>query len=221
MLAALGALLLTGCASRAPTPDWQSQAGTALQHAQAAYFDGRGPVHALELALARQQLARTASPQELARLELRQCALQAASLDWQPCTAFEPLRGAAEAPERAYAAYLDGTRLSAAEQALLPASQRAAAGLHQLDAASLATVASINEPLSRLLAAALLYRRSGALSPELLQTAVDTASQQGWRRPLLAWLLRQQSYAQEHQLSALQESTRLRIAIIEGQGELP
>mgnify|MGYP001431404548 CR=1 FL=1 len=28
----------------------------------------------------------------------------------------------------------------------------------------------------------------GEASPQLVQLAVDTASQQGWRRPLLAWL---------------------------------
>jgi hypothetical protein len=36
-------------------------------------------------------------------------------------------------------------------------------------------------------AAGVLLRR-GAASPDVVQSAVDTASAQGWRRPLLAWL---------------------------------
>ena len=34
--------------------------------------------------------------------------------------------------------------------------------------------------------------RAGGPSPQLLQLGVDTASAQGWRRPLMAWLMVQQ-----------------------------
>ena len=48
-------------------------------------------------------------------------------------------------------------------------------------------LAAIADPLSRLIAAGVLLRRSAA-TPAVVDTAVDTASQRGWRRPLLAWL---------------------------------
>jgi hypothetical protein len=45
----------------------------------------------------------------------------------------------------------------------------------------------VDEPLSRLVAAGVLLRR-GQASPAVLALAAETASAQGWRRPLLAWL---------------------------------
>jgi hypothetical protein len=56
-------------------------------------------------------------------------------------------------------------------------------------------VAEIKDPLSRLVAAGVLLR-GGAAVPALLQQGVDTA-EQGWRRPLMAWLLLQLKAAQQ------------------------
>ena len=52
---------------------------------------------------------------------------------------------------------------------------------------SAASLQAIDDPLSRLIAVALLFR-AGKASPEMITLAADTASSQGWRRPLLAWL---------------------------------
>ena len=73
-------------------------------------------------------------------------------------------------------------------------------------------------PLSRLVAAAVLLRRGDA-TPASLQTAVDTASAQGWRRPLLAWLGVQALRAE--QAGAADEAARLRrrIALVEAGGQ--
>jgi hypothetical protein len=48
-------------------------------------------------------------------------------------------------------------------------------------------LASIDDPLSRLIAAGVLLRR-GVATPAVVAAAVETASQRGWRRPVLAWL---------------------------------
>jgi hypothetical protein len=45
----------------------------------------------------------------------------------------------------------------------------------------------IEDPVSRLVAAGTLFRRA-QLSPAGLAAAIDTASAQGYRRPLLAYL---------------------------------
>ena len=39
--------------------------------------------------------------------------------------------------------------------------------------------------------------RAGSASPELLQLGVDTASEQGWRRALMAWLLLQRKASEQ------------------------
>ena len=48
-------------------------------------------------------------------------------------------------------------------------------------------MAAIQDPLSQLVAAGVLFR-SGRATPGVIATAVNTASERGWRRPLLAWL---------------------------------
>ncbi|KJS76490.1 MAG: hypothetical protein JM57_01785, partial [Comamonadaceae bacterium BICA1-1] len=50
--------------------------------------------------------------------------------------------------------------------------------------------------LARLVAAS-VWLRAQRLDPEALALAVQTASEQGWRRPLLAWLRLQAGVAQQ------------------------
>ena len=70
----------------------------------------------------------------------------------------------------------------------------------------------IADPLSQLVAAAVIFR-SGRASPALLQQAVDTASSQGWRRPLLAWLGVQLQVAEKGGDAEAAERLRRRIAL--------
>ena len=63
---------------------------------------------------------------------------------------------------------------------------------------------------------------SAALQPgdrlQLAALAVDTASAQGWQRPLLAWLGLQESWAQQAGHTALAEQARRRLVLVEGPG---
>ncbi len=54
----------------------------------------------------------------------------------------------------------------------------------------------LTDPLSRLLAAAVLWR-TGQATAASVESAVATASAQGWTRPLLAWLGVQAQWAQQ------------------------
>jgi hypothetical protein len=55
------------------------------------------------------------------------------------------------------------------------------------DTAAAAALQALADPVSRLVGAAVLLQ-AGRAGPQVIQQAVDTASAQGWRRPLLAWL---------------------------------
>ncbi|HEY4065710.1 MAG TPA: hypothetical protein VGM74_02340 [Burkholderiaceae bacterium] len=169
--------LLAACASTPPPPDWQLNAKAASERSVAAYLNGNERIDAAELARARAEIARTGRADLLARVELTHCAAQVASLVFEACSGFEALRADAPAAERAYADYLAG-RASAVDASLLPEAQRAA---------SAASLTSIADPLARLVAAGVLFETKRA-DPGVIQAAVDTASAQGWRRPLLAWL---------------------------------
>lgn len=188
---------LAGCASGPAVPDWKVNAVGHVDRFTAAYLDGDARVAAREFELARTELARTGRPDQVARAELTRCAAQVASLDFRPCTGFDALAADATPDERAYARYLAG---EPADVALLPAQHRAVA-------AGGGDVAAIGEPLARLVAAGVLLRRQRADAAVVAQ-AVDTASQQGWRRPLLAWLGVQARLAEQR--GDATEATRLR-----------
>mgnify|MGYP003375006421 CR=1 FL=1 len=198
------AALLVGCAG-APTPDWQLDASSSLQRTQQALLAGNDRVATDEFTRARAEIARTGRPDLMARAELMRCAALVASLQFGPCEGFERLRIDAGRSELAYAAYLRG-RLDPAQRGLLPPPQQPLAAAPAAEAAQLAALQATPDPLSRLLAAA-LWLQGGQAAPAVLALAVDTASAQGWRRPLLAWLGAQQQRARDAGDAA--EATRL------------
>ena len=180
----LAALLfaLAGCAGGPVPPDWQAGAHAALRSFSAAYLKGNTRVAAQEFALARADIASTARPDLLARAELLRCALQVASLEFDDCPGYAALAADDAPPERAYAAFLSG-RWQDLDATLLPEQHRTL--LARTPDAQ--TLPSIKEPLSQLVAAGVLLR-TGKLPAEGMAQAAATASAQGWRRPLLAWL---------------------------------
>ncbi len=181
----LSAFLLQGCSSQPAVPDWQLSAKSASDRFVNAYLTGNTRVEALEFDKARQALSSTGRPDALARLELLRCATRVASLVLEPCAGFELLRKDASVADQAYADYLDG-RGTAQNAALLPAAQQRLA-LAAAPTAQASVMQAMDEPLSRLVGAGVLLR-TGQASPAALTQAVETASAQGWRRPLLAWL---------------------------------
>ncbi len=210
---------LVACASGPPPPDWQLNAHASLDRAVAAYLTGDNRVAAAEFDRAQTELARTGRIDLLARAALIRCAAQVASLVLMPCTEFDALAADAPAAERAYAQHLTG-RLAPSDLALLPAAQRGVAtpGLvgQPLDAA----LRAIADPVSRLVAAAVLLQ-TGRASPATLATAVDTASAQGWRRPLLAWLGVQAQRAEQAGDADTAARLRRRMAWVQVPGTVP
>ena len=203
---AVVAATLAACASGPPAPEWQATASGALSGFQAAWLAGRTKVAEQEFARARDALAATGKPGLVARAELVRCAARTASLDFDDCPGYRALAADAAPPERAYAAYLEG-RAQAADIALLPEHHRAAAS---------ANLGAIADPLSRLVAAGVLFRRA-AIAPEGIAVAVETASAQGWRRPLLAWLGVQHNRAEAAGDRQAAEAIRRRIQLVAGE----
>lgn len=214
--ALVAALALAACGSQPQAPEWQANARGAMERYEQAWLTGADRAADAEFARARDALASTGRGDLLARAQLVRCALQVASLALPPgsaCEGFEALRADAAAPEKAYAAYLAGAALPATEAALLPPVHRAIASRAITGAADLAR---IEDPLSRLVAAGVLVR-SGRGSPEVLRVAADTASQQGWRRPLLAWLGAQAKRADEAGNVDEARALRRRMALVTGE----
>jgi hypothetical protein len=187
IIAALFCLLLSGCASGPVPPDWQLSSSVAMNSFQQAYLRGDTRAAGVEFERARSALASTGSPALVARTELVRCALQTASLEFDSCPGFEKLRADAGAEELAYADFLAGRAVRAAAE----------------------------DPLSRLVFLGVQFK-SGKTTPENIATAIDLASAQGWRRPLLAWLGVEEKRAEAAGDRAALERIRRRIALAQG-----
>ena len=162
----------------------------------------------------RRSISGTGRADWLANAELAHCAARAASLVLEPCAAFEALRADATPAQIAYADYLQAQTkvgMSAATLALLPAAQQGIASQTNGDATALK---GMQDPLSRLVGAA-VWLQKGHASPAVIDLAIETASQQGWRRPLLAWLGVQLQRAEQADNRVELERLRRRMALVE------
>jgi hypothetical protein len=204
-------LLLAACASKPKAPEWQVEAHGSLERYVNAFMAADTRVEAAEFVRAREQLTRTGDAGLVARAELTRCGLRVASLVFEPCVGFDALRPDAPAAERAYADYLAGKALPR-DAALLPPAHQAVAAA----SADGAAVQAIADPLARLVAAGVMFE-TGRASPDVLQLAVDTASAQGWRKPLLAWLGAQARRAELAGALAQAQQLRRRMALVQGE----
>jgi len=212
---AAASLLLAACGSKPPQPDWQMNAHAEMQRTLDAYLSGDARVEALASERARSEIARTGRLELMARAELMRCAARTASLVFEACGAVDALQADAAAADAAYARYLAAGAMSASDLALLPAAQRPFAAPHVGSAADAAALQQIEDPLSRLVAAAVLLR-AGQAHPAAMAVAADTASAQGWRRPLLAWLKVQLRLAQQGGDNAETQRLQRRIDLVQG-----
>ncbi|MEO7338082.1 MAG: hypothetical protein ABIV63_16030 [Caldimonas sp.] len=211
-LAAL--LVLSACGSNPPQPDWQANARTGMDRALAAYLVGNSRIETLEFATARAEVARTGRPALLARVELVRCAGRVASLVLEPCAGFDALAQDAEPAERVYADFIAG-RIAPDAATRLPEQHRALAAAGATPASDLATLRRMTDPLARLVGAAVSLQL-GRADPGVVALAVETASAQGWRRPLLAWLQVQSRQALDAGDVAGADRIKRRIELVQG-----
>jgi hypothetical protein len=179
-------VVLSGCASGPAPQVWESNAQSALQNASTAYLTGNTRVEEQDFARALRELRATGRADLVATAELTRCAARAASLVFDDCPAYLPLAADAGAEQRAYADYLAG-RWQVLNAALLPKHHAAVVANSSISVA----LSQTKDPLSILVAAGMLLKHGNLSQPsldEVTLTAVQTASNQAWRRPLLAWL---------------------------------
>ena len=200
------AAVLAGCASKPLPPDWQANAKGALDASVDDFLKGHTAASQAEFREARRETAATGRLDHVAQVELVRCASQAASLVFEDCPGYAALAADATPTQRAYAAYLAG-QWDGLDVALLPGQHRAVVAGGALD--------KIEDPLSRMVAAGALFK-AGRMTPAGIELAVDTASNQGWRRPLLAWLGVQEQRAKAAGDTGAAEQIRRRMALASG-----
>ena len=206
--AILSLMILAGCAGKPLPPDWQADAKGALDASVDDYLKGHSAAAGAGFRSARTATTATGRADYVAQVELVRCAAQVASLDFDDCPGYAAMAQEATAEQRTYADYLYG-RWQGLNAALLPEQHRPVLATGQ--------VAAVMDPLARLVAAGAAFK-AGRITPEGIAQAIDTASTQGWRRPLLAWLEVQLRRAEAvGDMQGIQHLRR-RIALTSGQG---
>jgi len=187
LLCLAAAIFLSACSGSPVPPDWQLNSRSALTAFQSHYLNGDTRAAGLEFDRAVAELRSTGRGDLVARAELVRCATRAASLEFDNCPGFEKLRADAGPEELAYADYLAGRAERAAGE----------------------------DALSKLVSSAVRLNSSKITPPEIA-AAIDLASAQGWRRPLLAWLGVQVKRAEAAGDREAAERLRRRIEIVTG-----
>ena len=212
-LFALACLLaLTACSSGPPTPDWKTDAADLIERYQKHALLGENTLAERYFKQAVGAAGGAGRVAETARLWLVRCATRRAMLIDDTCAEYAELASIApNAADHAYYQFL-ALRWDALDVALLPSQH------HDLVRAPAdkrhGMLSRIADPLARLLDASLLVMRQEA-DAATLALAAETASEQGWRQPLLTYLELQLQQATAEGNAA--ESARLgrRIQLIE------
>ena len=219
---------LFGCSGAAIKPAWQTDTSSATQAATRAFLAGQSKVADIQFAQAKQAVSSTGKLEEVIKLTLLRCALEAAALTQTPCEEIEgigtymsALDAASQTALRSYGRYLQGAALDEDERRSLPSGQTAMADHLALATgggkATTQVLLAIEQPLSRLVAAGVWLRQQPAsqnVPLAVIAVAVDTASEQGWRRPLAAWLALQVRSARAAGDAVLERRALTRLEVV-------
>lgn len=204
-------VLLGGCAGGPLPPQWKLQSRESLEKFTQQYLEGETRRAQHSFAQVRAAVASTGRPELAAHVELARCALGVAALDHDACAVFDSMRSDATAEDQAYGDFVAGALRAQDAQRLPDRYRRVAAAAD--DAARNKAMQQIDDPVSRLVAAGVLFRLA-QLSPEGLASAIDAASAAGYRRPLLAYLEVQAKRADAAGDSVALQSIRKRIDLV-------
>lgn len=213
LIALAGLLMLTACGSGGPPPpDWKTDAADLIERYQKHALEGENLLAERYFQQAVSATGGAGRVAETAHLWLVRCATRRAMLIDDPCAEYADLAGFAPAPGNDAYHHFITLRWDGLDVALLPSQHRDLAGapadkrplmLHQ-----------VTDPLARLLGASLLVMREEA-DADTLSLATETASERGWRRPLLTYLKLQLNLAEARGHASEMAHLAQRIRLVE------
>jgi hypothetical protein len=189
------ALLICACGTVTPVPVWKEKAYTHLEDYKTSFLTGREESTEPHFVKARREMAAGNDLNILTVAYLTKYSLHTASLESFDSSEFAKLYRLEPNPaDMAYCHFLKGN-FSAVDAKVLPsryAGVLKAASSKDLIAAA-REIAAIDDPLSRLIACGVWVRYLPS-DEAILKMGIDTASANGWRRPLWAYLTKLQTY---------------------------
>lgn len=209
--------LLGGCGSK-PAPGWIVAGNQQLETFKRHFLIGGQPAVAeRHFQKAVEEIKKSGDLDLLGKAWLTRMALQGAVLGDMEEGEYGKIAAAQPVPaNKNFHLFLMGDP-AAVDEALLPAQYRSfLEALRSRDVAKVeqAIAAMEDDPLSQLIAAGLAVHRH-LENEALLQTVVSTASRNGWKRALLVWLERLQTFYAAAGDPARAAAVRERIDLIE------
>jgi hypothetical protein len=208
-------LLPTGCGDK-PAPAWIAAGHKQLETFKQDFLTGRAPrITEIHFRNAVEEIKKGGDADLLGKAWLTRMALQVAVLRVPEEGDYVKIDAAETVPaNRNFYRFLTGNT-AAVDVLLLPKPYRPfwTASRNGDAAKAAAAIATINDPLSRLIASGLSVRH-GLETETILRTAVETASQNGWKTALLAWLDRLKSFYEAMGNAEKASAIRSRIDLI-------
>ena len=205
-------LLLSACGSSGPRTDWKTDSVDYIERYKKHALLGEQTIAERFFQRALNATGGAGRIGDTARLWLVHCATQRANLHDDDCSEYVDLaKLETSAEDHAYYQFVT-LKWNEIDAAKLPPQY---IPLVKAETTRLnAQLAAIEDPLSRLLAASLVTQR-GQADHATLVIAMETASAQGWRQPLLTYLKLLEKSAAARGASSEQQAYTARIRLIE------
>jgi hypothetical protein len=209
-------IFICACGSNSKqVPDWKDAAFRQLENYKINFLTGKEDASEPHFDKARQAIAGGNDLNLLARIYLNKYALHTAALEDFDDSEFirinklQPI-----ASNSAYYNFLKGN-FTAVEDSLLPSNYSGFIKIARNKdlAKALQEIPSITDPLSRLITCG-IWVKYLPYDENILQTAINTSADNGWKRPLWAYLTKLQKYYLDCQETAKAENIKVRLELL-------
>lgn len=207
-------VLLIGCGSK-PAPDWTYAAFNQLESYKKNYLMGKENIAELHFNKATEEIKKSGDLEILERAYLTKCAVQLAVLEMVDDREYLKIDVVHPVPQnQSFHNFLKG-KFDLVEGKLLPEQYQSFFAAYRSGRVLDLTreISKIEDPLSKLIATGLLVRYDKC-GEDCLKGAVDTASKDGWKKALLIYLEKLQSFYESGKDTEKVKNIRKKIELI-------
>ena len=207
-------LIICGCSAKT-APEWKAASFYHLEEYKKLFLDGKDQLAAIHFQRAIDELKSSGNLSLLMTVYLTRSALQVSVLDVPDNREYlETAKAAPDEDSHQYYLLLEGKFAQLKINRLPAPYQGLAAALEKRDEGDvLEEINGIKDDLSRLIAIGLAVRHQ-VENEAILTNAVDLASANGWRKPLLVYLDRLKSFYLKSNEPDKAEQIRLKIELL-------